>query len=98
MAIDTMGLHKYANRKTGQLSGGQLQKVYLAMVLAQNTDVIFLDEPTTYLDINHQIEILEIVHKLKEMGKTIVMVLHGHRSGTMVQKSCYPSYPIVYLI
>lgn len=75
-AIDTMGLHKYADKNTAELSGGQLQKVYLAMVLAQDTNIIFLDEPTTYLDINHQLEILEIIQKLREMGKTIVMVLH----------------------
>jgi ABC-type cobalamin/Fe3+-siderophores transport system ATPase subunit len=46
------------------------------MVLAQDTDIVFLDEPTTYLDINHQLEILEIIKKLKKMGKTVVMVLH----------------------
>lgn len=46
------------------------------MVLAQNSDIIFLDEPTTYLDINHQLEILQIVKRLKQMGKTIIMVLH----------------------
>ena len=51
------------------------------MVLAQDTDIIFLDEPTTYLDINHQFEILEIVRRLKDMGKTIVMVLHDLSSA-----------------
>ena len=71
-----MGLVKYIDKNVQDLSGGQRQKVYIAMVLAQNTDVIFLDEPTTYLDINHQLEILETIKKLKQMGKTIVMVLH----------------------
>lgn len=75
-ALENMRLNKYINENMWELSGGQRQKVYLAMVLAQNTDIIFLDEPTTYLDINHQLEILEIVKKLKKMKKTIVMVLH----------------------
>lgn len=75
-AIESMNLDQYINSNIGELSGGERQKAYLAMVLAQNTDIIFLDEPTTYLDINHQLEILEIVKKLKDLGKTIVMVLH----------------------
>lgn len=75
-AIKEMSLNQQINKNIWQLSGGQRQKVYLAMVLAQNTDIIFLDEPTTYLDINHQLEILEIIKKLKQMGKTIIMVLH----------------------
>lgn len=75
-AIKSMNLYNAINLNVGELSGGERQKVYLAMVLAQDTDIIFLDEPTTYLDINHQLEILEIVRKLKDMGKTIVMVLH----------------------
>ncbi|HCX2761250.1 TPA: ABC transporter ATP-binding protein, partial [Staphylococcus aureus] len=57
--------------------GGQRQRVWIAMALAQRTDIIFLDEPTTYLDICHQLEILELVQKLnQEQGCTIVMVLH----------------------
>lgn len=59
------------------LSGGQRQRVWIAMALAQKTDIIFLDEPTTYLDISHQLEILELVQDLnREEGCTIVMVLH----------------------
>jgi ABC-type cobalamin/Fe3+-siderophores transport system ATPase subunit len=75
-SIENIGLKECINKNIQELSGGQRQKVYIAMVLAQDTDLIFLDEPTTYLDINHQIEILEIIKELKEMGKTIVMVLH----------------------
>lgn len=75
-AIENMRLEEYMDKNMRELSGGQRQKVYLAMVLAQDTDIIFLDEPTTYLDINHQLEILEIVKKLKKMKKTIIMVLH----------------------
>lgn len=57
--------------------GGQRQRVWIAMALAQKTDIIFLDEPTTYLDISHQLEILELVQQLnREQGCTIVMVLH----------------------
>lgn len=75
-AIENLGLNDCINKNIQELSGGQRQKVYIAMVLAQDTDIIFLDEPTTYLDINHQLEILEMVKRLKKMGKTIVMVLH----------------------
>ena len=59
------------------LSGGQRQRAFIAMALAQKTDVLLLDEPTTYLDIYHQIGILELVKKLnEEHGITIIMVLH----------------------
>lgn len=75
-AIELMDLERFKNCNLQELSGGQRQKSFIAMVLAQNTDVIFLDEPTTYLDINHQLEIIETVKKLKELGKTIVIVLH----------------------
>ncbi len=75
-AIEDIKLNEYIYKNIRELSGGERQKVYLAMVLAQDTDIVFLDEPTTYLDMNHQLEILEIVKKLKMLGKTIVMVLH----------------------
>jgi len=75
-ALDKMGLNDYKHKNLQELSGGQRQKVYIAMILAQDTEIIFLDEPTTYLDINHQLEILHIVKELKNIGKTIVMVLH----------------------
>lgn len=75
-AIDSMGLKNYIHKNIKELSGGECQKVYIAMVLAQDTDIIFMDEPTTYLDINHQLEILEIIKKLKSIGRTIIMVLH----------------------
>jgi ABC-type cobalamin/Fe3+-siderophores transport system ATPase subunit len=80
-ALYTLGIEKYRNKNIRELSGGQRQKVYIAMVLAQDTDVVFLDEPTTYLDINHQLEILEIVKNLKKMGKTVVMVIHDLNSA-----------------
>lgn len=72
MKIDTIG-DKYLE----ELSGGQRQRVWIAMALAQNTDILFLDEPTTYLDVTHQIEILDLLKTLnKEFQTTIVMVLH----------------------
>jgi ABC-type cobalamin/Fe3+-siderophores transport system ATPase subunit len=80
-ALYTLGIEKYRNKNIRELSGGQRQKVYIAMVLVQDTDVVFLDEPTTYLDINHQLEILEIVKNLKKMGKTVVMVIHDLNSA-----------------
>lgn len=67
----------FRNRELAQLSGGQRQRVWLAMALAQETDILLLDEPTTYLDMAHQIEVLNIVQELNEVhGCTIVMVLH----------------------
>lgn len=65
------------NKNMHQLSGGERQRVFLAMVLAQDTPFIFLDEPTTYLDINVSYEMMELVRELNEnLGKTVVMVLH----------------------
>ena len=59
------------------MSGGERQRVFIAMALAQKSKILFLDEPTTYLDIYHQIELLELIKELKEEeGLTIVMVLH----------------------
>ena len=68
---------EYAHRELEALSGGQRQRVWLAMALAQETDILLLDEPTTYLDMAHQLEVLEIVKQLNEqLNCTIVMVLH----------------------
>lgn len=76
-ALSVTGTSEFRHRSINDLSGGQRQRVWIAMALAQRTDIIFLDEPTTYLDICHQLEILELVQKLnKEQGCTIVMVLH----------------------
>lgn len=75
-ALKWMGLTDYAGRKMEQLSGGQRQKVYLAMALAQDTDVILMDEPTTFLDIRNQLEMLELICRLSAEGKTVVMILH----------------------
>ena len=76
-AMEVTGLTEYRNREVSRLSGGQRQRVWIAMALAQGTNTLFLDEPTTYLDIRYQIEILKLVKKLnQEYGITIVMVVH----------------------
>lgn len=76
-AMEMTRITSLANEKIDTLSGGQRQRVWIAMALAQDTDTIFLDEPTTYLDMNHQLEILELLKKLnQEAHKTIIMVLH----------------------
>lgn len=76
-AMEIMGITHLANRSVDELSGGQRQRVWIAMALAQQTDILLLDEPTTYLDIACQIEILDLLTDLnKKRGTTIVMVLH----------------------
>lgn len=76
-ALDVTATIDFKDRSVDALSGGQRQRVWIAMALAQETDIIFLDEPTTYLDMAHQLEVLELLQKLnKEQGRTIVMVLH----------------------
>lgn len=76
-ALEIMGITDIANRCVDELSGGQRQRVWIAMALAQETDILLLDEPTTYLDITYQIEILDLLTDLnRKKGTTIVMVLH----------------------
>jgi iron complex transport system ATP-binding protein len=76
-ALEATGMTELAERPVDSLSGGQRQRAWIAMTLAQNTDIILLDEPTTYLDMTHQIEILDLLFELNEKEKrTIVMVLH----------------------
>lgn len=76
-AMEIMNITELANRNIDELSGGQRQRVWIAMALAQQTDILFLDEPTTYLDITYQVEILDLLTDLnRKHGTTIVMVLH----------------------
>ena len=75
-ALTMTGVTDLAKRPVDELSGGQRQRVWIAMVLAQQTPLILLDEPTTYLDIAHQIEVLNLLHGLNARGRTIVAVLH----------------------
>ena len=73
-ATDTLDL---ADRPVDELSGGQRQRVWIAMALAQQTDLLLLDEPTTFLDINHQVEVLDLLTDLVRLnGRTVVVVLH----------------------
>jgi iron complex transport system ATP-binding protein len=76
-ALDATGTSELRDRPLDQLSGGQRQRVWIAMVLAQDTGVLLLDEPTTYLDLAHQLEVLDLLAELNERdGRTIVLVLH----------------------
>lgn len=76
-AMEVTQTNEFREREIAALSGGQRQRVWLAMALAQETDILLLDEPTTYLDMAHQLEVLEIVEQLnKNYDCTIIMVLH----------------------
>jgi len=75
-AMELAGVAELADRRLDELSGGQRQKAWIAMALAQETQLLLLDEPTTYLDIAHQIEIMELCRRLHRAGRTIVAVLH----------------------
>lgn len=76
-SIEKTGLENLKTKAVMSLSGGERQRVFIAMALAQKSEILFLDEPTTYLDIYHQVEVLELVKKLnKEENLTVVMVLH----------------------
>jgi iron complex transport system ATP-binding protein len=77
LALQVTGMSDLADRALDTLSGGQRQRAWIAMILAQNTDILLLDEPTTFLDLAHQIEILDLLYDLNQsQGRTIVMVLH----------------------
>jgi iron complex transport system ATP-binding protein len=76
-ALAATGVAELADRRLEELSGGQRQRVWVAMVLAQRTDIVLLDEPTTYLDVTHQVELLDLLTELNRVhGTTVVMVLH----------------------
>jgi ABC-type cobalamin/Fe3+-siderophores transport system ATPase subunit len=76
-ALRATKMEELAERSLEALSGGQRQRAWIAMALAQGTDLLLLDEPTTYLDLAHQIEVLELLRELnRDLGRTIVMVIH----------------------
>lgn len=76
-ALAQTGMTIFASRPLEALSGGQRQRAWIAMSLAQQTEIVLLDEPTTYLDLSHQLEVLQLAQRLnEEQGKTVVMVLH----------------------
>ena len=89
-AMEITNILKYKDKPVAELSGGQKQRVWIAMALAQDTKILFLDEPTTYLDIRYQLQILKLVRQLNEdYGITIIMVLHD------INQSLYYSDEIV---
>ncbi|WP_342356056.1 ABC transporter ATP-binding protein [Nocardioides dongkuii] len=76
-ALALTDLHDLTGRRVEELSGGQRQRVWIAMMLAQDPRIMLLDEPTTYLDIAHQVDVLDLLHELNQArGTTVVMVLH----------------------
>jgi iron complex transport system ATP-binding protein len=76
-ALSWTDMAELADRPVDELSGGQRQRAWISMALAQGTDLLLLDEPTTYLDLSHQIDVLELVGRLHaERGRTVVVVLH----------------------
>lgn len=87
-AIDYMDLNSLKDRYLDQLSGGQNQRAYIAMIIAQNTEVILLDEPLNNLDMKHSVQIMKVLRRLvEELGKTIVIVIHDINFA-----SCYSDY------
>lgn len=82
-ALDITGMAALAERPVDALSGGQRQRAWIAMTLAQETEIILLDEPTTFLDLSHQIEVLHLLERLnRDEGRTIVMVVHDLNHAT----------------
>ncbi|MBN9107887.1 MAG: ABC transporter ATP-binding protein [Pseudonocardia sp.] len=76
-ALEWTNIADLAERPVDELSGGQRQRAWISMALAQGTDLLLLDEPTTYLDLSHQVEVLDLVRRLnRDLGRTVVMVLH----------------------
>lgn len=83
-AIEKTDLEPFRNRQVTTLSGGEAQRAWIAMSLAQRPKILLLDEPTTYLDISHQLQLLELIYKVnKELGMTIVMVLHDLNQASL---------------
>lgn len=75
-AMEQTGVSQYAKKALQTLSGGMRQRAYIAMALAQDTEIVLLDEPTTFLDIAHQLQMMDLAKALAAKGKTVVLVLH----------------------
>lgn len=90
-ALERTGMTSFAHRPLDALSGGERQRAWIALALAQCTPVLLLDEPTTFLDIGHQLEVLELARQLnRERGMTIILVLHD-----LNQAACYSDRMVV---
>ena len=82
-SVEVTGMSEFIDRPVDQLSGGQRQRAWIAMALAQQTNILFLDEPTTFLDMTHQLEVLMLLQKLNaEEGRTVIMVVHDLNHAT----------------
>lgn len=89
-AIEKTGLKEYKDRYIETLSGGERQRAWIAMALAQKPRILILDEPTTYLDISYQLEVLELVKELNEsLGITVIMVLHDLNQAARYSDNIY---------
>lgn len=75
-SMEKTGTSAYETANVSELSGGQRQGIYLAMALAQDTSTVFMDEPTTYLDVKHQLQVMQTAKELAKAGKAVVLVLH----------------------
>lgn len=90
-AIKVTGLGKLRERLVAGLSGGECQRVWIAMALAQEPEILLLDEPTTFLDMRYQLELMELIKKLnKELNLTVVMVLHDINLASRYSDYCLP--------
>lgn len=89
-ALSYLSLEDYQHRQIDELSGGERQRVFIAMVLAQDTPIILLDEPVTYMDIKHQWDLLNLIHRLKtDFGKTVISVFHDINHAMEVSDKVY---------
>lgn len=89
-AISKTGLDEFKNRQVMTLSGGERQRAWIAMALAQESNILVLDEPTTYLDISYQMEVLELIKRLNEsLGLTVIMVLHDLNQASRYSDNIY---------
>ena len=84
IALERMGIEGLRDKMVSELSGGERQKVYIAMALAQGSDYLLLDEPTTFLDISHQFQLLDLAKELCSENKSVVMVLHNLESALSI--------------
>ena len=84
ISMEKLGILSLADRPLSQLSGGQRQKVYLAMAMAQDAPILLLDEPAAYLDVAHQLQLLRIIKDMAAQGKTVIAVLHDLQSALQI--------------